>query len=103
MVEEIIKKTIEDCRFNIALTWAVSAESSFCNVNRYIPNQVVFRRNPKLSTFCDCISTSEILTNNPNTMYSARKSFLECKSSEKLRQSSPLSETVYYNLIMQEI
>ena len=93
---EMVKKTLEDtdCDFETALAWAVSAKNSLHSVNGFSPNQLVFGRNPNLPAFLndklpalEGISTSEIVANNLNAKHAARKAFVECESSEKLRRA----------------
>ena len=93
---EMVKKTVEDvnCSFEVALAWAVSAKNSLHSVNGYSPNQLVFGRNPNLPAILidqlpalEGITTSEIVADNLNAKHSARKAFVECESSEKLRRA----------------
>lgn len=89
-----MKKTIEDTSysFDVALAWAISAKNTLHSVHGYSPNQLVFGRNPNLPSFLknklpalEGISTIEVVVNNPNAMHAARKLFIACQSSEKLR------------------
>ena len=93
---EMVLKTMEDskCSVEKALCWSLAAKNSLANVYGYSPNQLVFGRNPsfpsilhdKLPALNETCS-SEILSENLNAMHAARRSFLECESSEKLRRA----------------
>ena len=91
---EMVKKTLEDthCSFEIALAWAISTKNTLHSVHRFSPNQLVFGRNPNLPSFLidklpalEGICTSEVVASN--LMYAARKQFIMCESSEKLRRA----------------
>ena len=92
----MVKKTIEDtqCSFEIALAWAISAKNTLHSVHGYSPNQLVFGRNPnqpgllndKLLAL-EGVSTSEVVADNLNAMHAARKQFIECEFSEKLKRA----------------
>ena len=49
---EMVKKIIEDsnCSFEVALAWALSAKNTLHIIHGYSPNQLVFGRNPNLSS-----------------------------------------------------
>ena len=93
---EMIYKTMEDanCSLDVAISWAVCAKNSLSNINGYSPQQLVFGKNlslpsvlhdklPALESKC----YSETMRKNLNAMHSARKSFIEAESSEKLRRA----------------
>ena len=90
---EMVKKSLEDthCSFEIALAWAIGAKKTLHGVHGFSPNQLVFSRNPNLSSFLnDKLPalegvSSEIVASNLNAMHAARKYFIMCKSLEKLR------------------
>lgn len=93
---EMVKKTVEDtnCSFEIALAWAISAKNTLHSAHGFSPNQLVFGRNPNLPSFLndklpalEGVSTSEIVASNLNAMHAARKQFIMCESSEKLRRA----------------
>ena len=93
---EMVTKTLEDtkCNFDVALAWAVSAKNTLHNASGYSPNQLVFGKNPNLPTVIndhlpglEGVSTSKIVAENLNAMHTARKKFIECESSEKLRRA----------------
>ena len=93
---EMMKKTLEDthCSFEIALAWAISAKNTLHSVHGFSPNQLVFGRNPNLTSFLidklsalEGVSTSEVVASNLNTMHIARKQFIMCESLEKLRRA----------------
>lgn len=90
------KKTIENtnCCFEVALAWAISAKNTLHSVHGYSPNQLVFGKNPNLPAFLndklpalEGVSTSEVVADNLNAMHAARKQFIACESSEKLRRA----------------
>ena len=90
----MVKKTREEthCNFEIALAGAISAKNTLHNVHGFSPNQLVFGRNPNLSSFLndkfpalDGVSTSKVLASNLNAMLAARKQFIKRESLEKLR------------------
>ena len=91
---EMVKKTLEDthCSFEIALAWAISAKNTLHSVHGFSPNQLIFGRNPNLPSFLidkfpalEGVSTSEVVASNLNAVHAARKQFIMCESSEKLR------------------
>ena len=92
---EMVKNTLENarCKFEVALSWAVNAKNTLHNSHGYSPNQLVFGRNPNLPSLLndqlpalEGINTNEIVTDNLNAMLVARKAFIECEASEKLRR-----------------
>ena len=91
---EMVMKTLEDarCNFEVALSWAVNAKNTRHNSHGYIPNQLVFGKNPNLPSLLnnqlpalEGVSNGEIVADNLNAMHAARKGFIECEASEKLR------------------
>ena len=92
----MVKKTLEDTHFSfeIALAWAISAKNTLHSVHGFSPNQLVFGRNSNLPSFLinklpalEGISTSEVVASNLNAMHAARKQFMMCEFSEKLRRA----------------
>ena len=93
---ESVLKTLEStqCSFEIALSWAVSAKNTLPNIHGYSPNQMVFGKNPNLPSILvdkppalEGVSSSDIVADNLNAMRNARKAYVECESSEKLRRA----------------
>jgi transposase InsO family protein len=93
---EMVKKTKEDagCSMDQAIGWAVCAKNALANVNGYSPNQLVFGWNINIPTCLNSqapalegVSTSEIVAKNLNAIHTARKSFIENESAEKLRRA----------------
>ena len=91
---EMVMKTLEDarCNFEVALSWAVNAKNTLHNSHGYSPNQLAFGKNPNLPSLLnnqlpalEGVSNSEIVADNLNAMHAARKGFIECEASEKLR------------------
>ena len=90
----MVKKTIEvtSCSFEVSLAWAISTRNTLDSVYGYSPNQLVFYRNYDLPMILNdkllelSFSTHEVY--KVHTMHAAaRKQFITCESSEKLRCS----------------
>ena len=84
---EMVKKALEDTHysFEIALAWAIRAESTLHSVHGFSLNQLVFSSNLNLLSFLndkllalEGVSTSEVVA-------CSRKQFIKCKFLEKLR------------------
>ena len=101
----MVKKILEDagCNFVVALSWAVNAKNTLHNLHEYSPNQLVFGKNPNLPSplneqlpalegFC----TTETVVDNLNAIHAARKAFIECEASEKLRRAYSSFEELHY-------
>ena len=80
--------------FEVALSWAVNAKNTLHNLHGYSPNQLVFGKNPNLPSLLnnqlpalEGVSNSETVADNLNAMHAARKGFIECEASEKLRRA----------------
>ena len=96
LLGEMILKTMEDtdCALDVAVSWSICAKNSLANVNGYSPHQLVFGKNPILpSILHDKLPAlenqchSEIMRENLNAMYSAKKNFVCLESSERLRRA----------------
>ena len=93
---EMVMKTLEDaqCNFEVALSWAVNTKNTLHNSHGYSPNQLVFGKKPNLPSLLnnqlpalEGVSNSKIVADNLNAMHAARKGFIECEASEKLRRA----------------
>ena len=96
ILAEMVKKTQENthCSLETAQAWAISAKNTLHSFHGFSPNQLVFGRNPNLPSFLndklpalEGVSTSEVVASNLNAMHAARKQFIMCESSEKLRHT----------------
>ena len=77
-----------------ALAWALMAKNCLSNVHGYSSYQLVFGRNPVLPSILtdklpalEGVSSSYTVANHINSLFSARKAFLEAESSERLRRA----------------
>ena len=82
------------CDVQVALAWAVSARNALANFSGFSPNQLVFGQNPAMPDLFNCkppalgsVVSSDIVRENLNALHVARKEFLQCESSEKLRRA----------------
>ena len=114
---DMIDRIIADmrCSLQVAVASAVSSKNALANVYGVSPNQLVFSKNsnfpsnlinklPALETPCQ----SEVVHQKLSAIHSARKAFVEAKSSEKIsralkhqtRSSTPYTfqngDSVYY-------
>ena len=107
---EAFCKTLEDvcCSRSTALAWATSAKNSLETYLGYCPNQLVFGQNknmPSVLTYkLPSISrgsqyTSDVVRNNLNVFFAARKNFIAAESSEKIRKALNKKTRVYSDVI----
>ena len=91
-----VKKIMDDtkCNIEIALAWAIAARNSLHNFGGFSPNQLVFGYNPSIPNVSDSQppmlslrTNSQIVADNLNAMHSARKTFVENESSEKIKRA----------------
>ena len=96
ILNDMVIKTMEDtgCNLELALSWAVCSKNALHNVNGFSPNQLVFGYNPNVPTVLvnklpalEGVSTSEVVASNLNAMHSARKSYIQGESSEKIMRA----------------
>lgn len=83
----------QDLDWETALNWALMAKNSLHNVHGYSPYQLVFGRNPNIPSALtdqppalEGTTTSEVVRNHINALYSARQAFTKAESSEKIRR-----------------
>ena len=93
MLKKIMKET-PGCKLQVALAWAVNAKNSLQNVYGFSPAQLVFGYNPNLpSTMNDKLpalagtTMSKEVATHLNAKHEARKAFIECEASEKVRRA----------------
>lgn len=84
----------QDLDWETALNWALMAKNSLHNVHGYSPYQLVFGRNPNIPSALtdqppalEGTTTSEVVRNHINALYSARQAFTKAESSEKIRRA----------------
>ena len=90
MILKIIDST--DCSVQNALVLATSAKNALHNNDGFSPNQLVFGRNPNLPSVLSAkppalrdITPSKLIAEHLNTLHAARKAFVECESSKKIK------------------
>ena len=105
MVTKIAAET--KCPLEIALAWAVNAKDSLHNVYGYLPNQLIFGRNPNLPLVIndkplalEGTTSSEDVAKNLNVLHETCKAFNENEVSEKLRRAlrrkiQPITSIIY--------
>ena len=88
-----IKEDIK-CDMDTALAWAVSAKNTFINNNGFSSALIGFGENCMFpSIINDNLSALECFNQSPNlavhiaTLYSARRAFIACESSEKIKRA----------------
>ena len=96
VIGHMVDKMIDDsnCSLEIALAWSINAKNSLHNVYGFSPSQLVFGRNPNLpATLNDNLpalggmTQSEQVAKHLNAKHDARKAFVECEASEKIRRA----------------
>ena len=96
VIGTLVSKVSEDanCDVHMALAWSVAARNACDNNFGFSPNQLVFGFNPALpSVFTDKLPAlenvlaSDIVRRNLNAMHSARQSFVQLESEEKLKRA----------------
>ena len=105
----MLQKTYAEgkCNLKMALCWAVHSKNSLSNVHGFSPYQIAIGHTPNLPCnltndppALEC-SSSEIVQKNLNAIASARRSFIESESSEKVKRAlrhnlNPASSTKYF-------
>ena len=93
IISNMVDRILEDvnCSIEVALAWA---KDSLKNVFGYSPNQLVFGKNPNLPTVIESeppalegVSSSKLIVDHLNCIYTARKAFIESEASDKLRRA----------------
>ena len=96
VIGNIVRKIIDEsrCDLEVALAWAVSARNTLSNYSGFSPNQLVFGHNPGLPNVytndlpaLERTQASDIVRDNLNALYEARKEFLKTESSERLSRA----------------
>ena len=91
-----VNKVLENgvSSLDVAIAWAVAAKNALANVYGFSPNMLVFGRNPNFPTAFvndppanNSTCLDKYVAENLNAMHSARKSFIEQESSERLRRA----------------
>ena len=92
MINKIKNET--DCTTEVALAWAINAKNYLHNVYGFSPSQLVFGKNPNLPTVLndklpslEGKTSSEVVATHINVKHEARKAFIECEASEKIRRA----------------
>ena len=93
----MVIKILDDvkCSNEVALAWALSAKNALQNNFGYSPNQLVFGHNPNLpNVLCSRppalesrMNSSELILQHLDAMQRARKAFIECEASEKIKRA----------------
>ena len=95
-LSEMVYKVREEknCKWEVALSWALMAKNSLVNVHGYSAQQLVFGVNPNLpSTLSDELPALEGTTSSRTvgthiaSLYAARKAFTEAECSERIRRA----------------
>ena len=96
MIENMIVKIMDDtkCSVQNALLWSLCAKNTLHNNRGYSPNQLVFGRNPNLPSVLSCQppalrteTPSELIAEHLSTLNNARKAFVECEASHKIKRA----------------
>ena len=96
LIGQMMNKILNEqkCAPEIALAWSLSAKNALKNVYGFSPNQLVFGHNPNLPSVTNSelpalsgVTPSELIATHLNTMHAARKAFVECEASDKLRRA----------------
>ena len=80
--------------WKVALSWAVMAKNSLCNINGFSASQLVFGRNPNLPSILvdklpalEGTTSSHTVADHIKSLYLARQEFIKAESSERLRRA----------------
>ena len=96
VLAEAMQKTLDDvkCELDMALASAVSAKNASQNRGGYSPNQLVFGRNVNMPTVLEdklpaleSNTSSDIIRKHLEALHSARKTFIQAESSERIRRA----------------
>ena len=88
-----VTKTMKDagCDLELALSWEVATKNSHKNVNVFSPNELVFEGNANFPTALNSKlsaivrkSSNEVVTNNINTLHTAKQAFIQSESSDRI-------------------
>ena len=91
-----VSKIIEDshCDLETALSWSVSARNALSNFSGFSPNQLVFGYNPSMPNNAqnsppalEPVESSDVVRRNLAALHSARRTFIQIESDEKLRRA----------------
>ena len=111
LIRQMMIKILDEqkCSGEIALAWSVSAKNALQNVYGLSPNQLVFGHNPNLPSVINSelpalsgVTSSELIARHLNAMHVAKKAFVECEASNKLRRAlrskiQTATSKVYHN------
>ena len=98
ILAEMTLKIVEEvgCNYSLAVCWAVHAKNSLSNVYGFSPQQLVLGYNPvcpglenptlKVSQLSGYTS-SQTVAEHLNTLMTARKAFLTCQNSDRLKRA----------------
>ena len=92
MFDKILQEN--NCDFDLALAWAISAKNSLSNILRFSPYQLSIGTNPKLPSLnlskvpaITSTPTNKTIMKNLEALHRARKTFITRENSEKLRRA----------------
>ena len=94
VIENMILKVTRDtnCSVKNALVWTISAKNALHNNLGYSSNQLVFGRNPNLSSVLTaeppalCTTTiSQLIAGHLSALHVARQAFIQSEASKKLK------------------
>ena len=92
MFDKILHKN--NCDFDLALAWAISAKNSLSNIPRFSPYQLSIGTNPKLPSLnlskvppITSTPTNKTIMKNLEALHRAREAFIASENSEKLRRA----------------
>ena len=92
MMEKIMEET--GCSKEVALGWSINAKNSLLNHYGFSPNQLLLGRNPNFpSVMVDKLpalsgeTQSDEVAKHLNVKLAARKAFVECEASDKIRRA----------------
>ena len=96
LLANMIDGVLEDvqCNLDTAISWAVNAKNSLCNVFGFSPHQLVFGRNPEVPGILQYNTlpalndetNCQLLSEHLNAMNAARTSFIKLENCDRLRR-----------------
>ena len=91
VIAEMMDKVLaeSECDFDLAFSWCLNAKNSLKNVNGFTPYQIAMGQNPTLPVAVEnelpgnsLIYTSDLVRENLNAIYVARRAYMETESSK---------------------